>query len=277
LTTYLKITAETSDSLSIQLNGEGSEDIPKDETNLVYRSFSEFYRHIGKLAPLMKLQIDNDIPTNGGLGASGAAIVGGILIANELSLKRLPKAELLGLATDIEGHPDNVSATLFGGLTVNCYDDGHWRSISIPVAPALKIVAAIPSYRVLTSDARKALPPELSLLDAVHNIAHTAFIVSSIQSGSFDVLSFAMSDKIHERYRSQLIPGYNMIREAGIRSGALSVNISGSGSTVVAFTLRNENAIGASMVDAFGDSGIKASYRIFNVDNEGAVLRGGPS
>jgi len=269
---YLHLTAETDDKVAISVSGDGVSEISLDETNLVYRAFCEFHQRIGKAPTGLKLHIDNHIPTNGGLGASGAAIVGGVLIANEFSSEQLPREELLNIAASIEGHPDNVSATLFGGLTISSYDNGKWRYYSIPIGSALKIVTVIPEFRILTSEARKALPQQITLSDAVHNIGHTAYLVSALQSGDFEMLRFAMSDRIHEPFRARLIPGYNEVKQAGLEHGALSVNISGSGSTVVAFTLKNEHEIGEAMTKAFLNCGVKAKYRILTVDNQGAVV-----
>ncbi len=273
LSAYLHLTAEIHEKVEISVGGFGAGEIPRDETNLVYQAACEFYKRIGKALSGLRVQIDNQIPTNGGLGASGAAIAGGVLIANDLSRAHLPKEELFDIAASIEGHPDNVSATLFGGLTVNCLGDGRWRYRSIPISPTLKIVAVMPEFRILTSDARRVLPPKITLSDAIHNIGHTAYLVSSLQAGDFETLRSAMSDRLHEPFRAQLIPGYDEVKRAGLEQGALSVNVSGSGSTVVAFALNNEHEIGEAMVKAFAASGVKADHKLLTVDNVGAVVR----
>jgi homoserine kinase len=273
LSAYLHLTAEIQEKVEISVGGFGAGEIPTDETNLVYQAACEFCKRIGKALSGLRLHIDNQIPTNGGLGASGAAIVAGLLIANELSNTRMPKEEILQLAVGIEGHPDNVSATLFGGLTVNCLDNGRWRCRSMPISPTLKIVAVMPEFRILTSDARRVLPPKITLSDAIHNIGHTAYLVSSLQAGDFEALRSAMSDRLHEPFRAQLIPGYDKVKRAGLEQDALSVNVSGSGSTVVAYTLNNEQEIGEAMVKAFAASGVRSDYRLLTVDNEGAIIR----
>jgi homoserine kinase len=136
----------------------------------------------------------------------------------------------------------------------------------------LKVVAVMPTFQILTKEAREALPQILPFAYAVHNVEKVAYLVSSLQVGDFDAMRYAMSDKLHEQFRARLIPGYDDVKKAGRESGALSVNISGAGSTVVAFTLKNEEQIGKAMVSAFAKHDVKASYQVLTVENEGAVV-----
>ena len=164
---YLTIEVEPSSDFSVEISGEGSNEIPTDESNLTVRALRKI---LGEL-PKSKIRIHNDIPSCGGFGASGAAIIGGLVLGNELlpqmgssEQKKHSTEEIYNDAIDIEGHPDNVSAALFGGLIVNARGkNGIYSHIKIPVDGKLKFVAVLPDSKVETSAARKILPGSVSL------------------------------------------------------------------------------------------------------------------
>lgn len=272
LNRYLFLSAEEKLGLQITVEGNGKDHIATDSTNLVYTAVLVTAQKVGKTLPAIHLHIRNEIPAYGGLGGSGAAIAGGVFLANELLNGKLSKGEMLNIAVEIEGHPDNVSAALFGGLTINCFDAErtvHCRSVKIE--KPLSVITCSPQFQVQTKQARKILPQHVSLKDAVTNIENAASLVAALMSGDFDALRYVTAEKLHEQYRATLIPGFDEVKNAALSSGALSFNISGAGPTVFAFAVKNEKEIAEAMQKAFAKNGQTATTEIMIVENSGAV------
>ncbi len=266
-------TLPQNDKIKITVEGNGKEHIAADETNLVYSSAQFAAQKIGKRLPMFHLHLKNTIPAYGGLGGSGAAIAGGVFLANELLNANFSRDEMLNIAVEIEGHPDNVSAALFGGLTINCYNSHkriHCRSVKIE--KPLFIVACSPHFQVQTKQARKILPQQVALKDAVTNIENAASLVAAMMSGDFEALRYVTVEKLHEQYRATLIPGFNDVKNAALDAGALSFNISGAGPTVFAFAIQHEKEIANAMVKAFETCGQKSSAEIMRVENNGTAV-----
>jgi len=179
---------------------------------------------------------------------------------------------LLTFAFTLEGHPDNVSASLLGGLVVACVENKkvHWVKLSVP--DELKVVLAIPDFQLQTKLAREALPKTVSLVDAIFNLSRGAFLVASIATGDLQHLGMSMDDRLHQPYRKPLIPGIEDVFSAAMNSGALSVALSGAGPTVAAFCTDNDSAIANTMQHAFAEHNIKSETKILNIDYEGAVV-----
>jgi len=277
LNRYLYLTATFGDAKGtspvVTVTGNGKEHIATDSRNLVYRGMSALAQSCDKnpseVFRGLHLRLENGIPACGGLGGSGAAIAGGVFAANELLKAGLSTAELLDIAVELEGHPDNVSAALMGGLTVNCFDDEDLHCRSIKINAPIAVVACSPNFQVLTQQARQILPREISLKDAVVNIENVASLVAALIEGDFEALRYATEDRVHERYRAALIPGYADVRKAALNAGALSFNISGSGPTVFSFATENMESIGRAMEKAFASHGKMATYEIMTVENKG--------
>lgn len=275
---YVSATQGTSQAQSLQISAEGNgkEHIATDETNLVYQGMMALVKRVGPAytgsLQGIHLQIKNEIPAYGGLGGSGAAIAGGIFLANALLKTKLSREEMLDIAVSLEGHPDNVSAALMGGLTVNCFDNGKIHCRSIKITTRLSVVACSPQFQVLTKQARKILPEEISLKDAVTNIENVASLVAAFIAGDVEALRYATNDRLHEPYRAALIPGYYDVKKAAIEAGALSFNISGAGPAVFSFATKDEKKIGEAMVKAFLANGKPSTYEVMTVENDGARI-----
>ncbi len=256
----------------ITVEGNGKGHIATDETNLVFSAMKISAQKIGKELPAFHLHINNEIPAYGGLGGSGAAIAGGVFLANELLKANLSRDEMMNIAVSIEGHPDNVSAALYGGLTINCFDEkqnAYCRSVKIN--QSLSIVACSPHFQVHTKQARKILPQQVSLKDAVTNIENASSLVAALICGDFEALRYATAEKLHEQYRAALIPGFDDVKNAALSAGALSFNISGAGPTLFSFAVNNEIEIGEAMQKAFAKNGRQSSVEIMKVENDGVV------
>ena len=263
---------ETESSVHIEIQGIGKESITDDENNLAYRAAKLIFDKVGKQPKGLKLTLTNGIPVERGLGGSGTAILGGLLTANHICGNPFSKKELLNFAFSLEGHPDNVSASLLGGLVVACVQNEkvHWIKLSVP--DELKVVLVIPDFQLQTKLAREALPKTVSLADAIFNLSRGAFLVASIATGNLQHLGISMDDRLHQPYRKPLIPGIENVFSAAMNSGALSVALSGAGPTVAAFCTDNGSAIANSMQHAFAEHNIKSETKILNIDYEGAVV-----
>jgi len=232
---FLSVTAMPSDDLEISYRGENPESVPLDETNLIYKSISSLYEKRGLLTPALRLKIENPIPPGRGLGSSGAAIIAGLLIGNQLLGEPFSRDEILNIAIDFEGHPENVSASLLGGLTlaVKLDREHHIKRISVP--QSLSGVLLIPELYISTEEARKLLPENIPHSDAVFNLQRTALLSYAFLTEDFSVLRHAVQDKLHQPYRKQLQPAYDAFEKAGYENGALGISVSGSGSAIIAF------------------------------------------
>lgn len=214
--------------------GEGADKIVNSDDNLIAKAFERACVAINCKVPRLAFEIDNHIPLKRGLGSSGAAIIAGLLAANAYFDHALSQQQLLDLACELEGHPENASASLLGGLTVNGVENG--RVICARFAPAANWVAAcfVPDLEIATEEARRVLPPSLTRHAAVSNLQSAAVMVSAFAQQNPELLRFASRDTIHQPYRKKLIPAYDDITSAALRAGAYCAFLSGSGSTMLA-------------------------------------------
>ncbi len=223
--------------------------------------------------PDLRVNIYNGIPSCGGFGASGAAIIGGLLLANELSGTKRSTDDIYNLAVGLEGHPDNVSAALYGGLVVNARGaDGSYSRIRIPVDGKLKFVAVLPDSKVETVTARKLLPESVKLHDAVSNVQHSSLLVAALATGNYEMIRSAVHDELHEKYRRELIPHYEEFADIALKNGALAYAVSGAGSSCIAFCLDDYKQVHKAFEDLI--SGLGLSWRTETLEpvNKGAEV-----
>ncbi|MDK2926469.1 MAG: homoserine kinase [Bacillota bacterium] len=246
---------------SIAVQGEGAEELPRGEDNLVYQALAYAFRRRSLLPPELHLRLVNNIPLARGLGSSAAAIVGGLLAAQELLPVPFSPEELLDLACELEGHPDNVSAALLGGLVISCAGpEGKNHYLKTRLPESLRLVVAIPELKLSTQEARRVLPDLLPRRDAVFNLGRTALLTASLLTNNLSALAFALEDRLHQPYRSPLIPGMEEVFAGAREAGALGVALSGSGPSIIAFAQDHLPEIGAAMVNAFARHGIRARF-----------------
>lgn len=267
---YNYVEMEVSDHCEIS-SADGSE-IPTGKDNLIYFSAEKVFEKANIPFTGMKIIEENHIPFARGLGSSSACIAGGVFGANEILGKPFSKAELLDIAAEIEGHPDNVSPAIMGGFTVNAMEEKNVRFIKSNVPKKLVFIAFVPPFELKTADARAVMPKEVTIKDSVYNLSRCGLLAASFLSGNFENLRCACCDKLHQPYRLGLIPGGEKIIEESYAKGALAAYISGAGSTMAAiFDCGKEEAerIALSVLSAEGFSGWK--YFILNADNSGAA------
>ncbi|MGM0502613.1 MAG: homoserine kinase [Bacillota bacterium] len=261
---------EIESGLKIEIEGQGKGQLPTDEENLVYQAMKELFATVGYQPSGLYIKAINNIPLARGLGSSAAAIVGGLLAANELIDRELSISELVNLATKIEGHPDNVAPALVGGVVVSNYNHNHVAYEKIE-APKLKVVVCIPDYELSTTKSREVLPDKVKFSDAVFNVSHMGMLLTGLLKQDYDVVKEALKDKLHQPYRQKLLPGFETI-QSELGSKAIGVVLSGSGPTVIALTLKDEEEIGQKMVELFAAENIKARYLVTEPTNEGATI-----
>ncbi len=257
--------------LHITIQGEGADRLPTDESNLVYQAAARLFRQVGGAPGGLRIRLINGVPLMSGLGSSSAAIVGGLLAANALLGNPLSPDEVLALAVEIEGHPDNVAPALLGGLTVVASDESGpvYRRLAVP---AMRVVLAVPDLAVPTAQARAALPRQVPLADAVYNIGRAALVVQALTTGDFDLLARVMDDRLHQPYRAHLVPGLAHVFDAARMAGAAGVALSGAGPSVVAFAPGQHAAVARAMQQAFACHGITSRTLIVAVSLAGAEV-----
>lgn len=264
--------------LHIEVIGEGAGRLPEDENNLVYQAMQYAYKAAGRDLPAgLHIRCKNRIPTGSGLGSSAAAVLAGLLGANALMGSTLSVLELLRLGTDLEGHPDNIAAALFGGLVLvanppsGANEPILVRRVKIPPPD---IVVAVPEVRLSTREARQALPGEVPLQDAVYNLGRAIMVVEALRSGDLDLLGRVMRDRLHQPYRFKLIPGAEAAVQAAREAGASAAALSGAGPGVVAFCRGEAEPIGQAMAAAFEAAGVSARSWALRAADRGYQLRG---
>lgn len=193
---------------------------------------------------------EGSIPIGRGLGASAIARAGGVLAANALAGDPFDREHLLFLATELEGHADNVAPALFGGLQVVVRNRQNITRIGVPLPEGLKAVLLVPELSMPTQKSRKLLPQSLSRADAVHNASRAALLVAALGQGRFDLLDEATKDRLHQPARAKLLPGMYSIFDAAKAAGAHCAYLSGGGSTICALCSDNEQEIADAMLEA---------------------------
>lgn len=266
----LELTLTTEPQCFIEVEGEGSSGIPKDDRNIAYQAVMLVLNKVQSNLRGVHLRMKNDIPMARGLGSSAAAIVAGLVAANIATGEQLTKQDILELATSLEGHPDNVAPAIFGGICISAMAGEEVHSLKILPPKKLHLVVAVPEFGLSTKAARQVLPKMLPFKDAVFNVGRASLLVAAISQGEFKLLGHALEDKIHQPYREKLIPGMTEVFDAAVSAGALGAAISGAGSCLVAFAENNLEAIGEAMVAAFLINGINAQCLVLDIDTQGA-------
>lgn len=270
---YNFVTVEVGQPFRITLSGNYVQNIPVDESNLVWQTMVQFWQETGFSVPNVALTEENNIPPARGLGSSSAAIIAGILAANALIPHPWPKEELLQFANRIEGHPDNVTPALYGGVTLAVPTPNGVLPEILTTMPHLRAVVVIPDLLLKTEKARHILPAQVDRSAAVFNIAHASLLVRAFMGEKYELLGEAMADKLHQDRRSVLIPGMTQALKAALAAGAYGSALSGSGPTLLALTGREtEEKVAAAMLEAIRQNNVAACGYILDLDPEGAKL-----
>ncbi|MBQ5771103.1 MAG: homoserine kinase [Clostridia bacterium] len=219
---------------------EGCPEEYRNENNLVYTAFRGLYWRLGKRAPGVKIKIHSDIPPTRGLGSSSAMLTGGVLAANYFLGNPYSREELLQILTEFEGHPDNVSPCLYGGLTATAVHGEKPYMAAFPVDERVKFCAMIPSFELSTSASRMAIPTVINHKDAVFNVSRIALLLKAFETADAQLFSVALHDRLHQPYREHLIDDYKTVRLNALGCGACGLYLSGAGPTIIAVYFDDE-------------------------------------
>jgi homoserine kinase len=259
-------------ALTIAVRGLEATKVNTDDTNLAYQAFRKLYQQIDRIPPVIQLEIKLGVPLARGLGSSATAIVGGLLGANILAGSPLSPAEVMQLAIEMEGHPDNVVPALIGGCQLAATAATGWAIADIPWHSSIAVIVAIPDFELSTAAARSVLPTTYSRADAIFNTAHLGLLIRGLETGNADWLTAALTDRIHQPYRQQLILGYYDIERAVIAAGGYGMVISGAGPTLLALsTADRAPAIAQAMSKAWATRKIEATAQVLEIDVCGAT------
>jgi homoserine kinase len=254
---------------SVDVTGEGVDRIPQPRENLILRAAHRLAENTGKSLEPLHVSCINRIPFGSGLGSSSAATLTGLLGANAWLGSPLSKDEILNLATEIEGHSDNVAPALLGGLTVSTMDGDKVIARKIDSngtgerTSPLHVTVVVPEFHFSTREARAALPKQITLRDAIHNISRAVLVTEAFRKGDLALLGQAMTDTLHQPYRLPLIPGGQAAMDAAKEAGAAAVALSGAGPSLIAFSADQGSKIGDAMKRTFADAGLAA--RVFHL------------
>lgn len=244
--------------------------LPRNASNLIYRAMAFAARRESIELPPVDMIVHNEIPLASGLGSSAAAIVAGIKLGGLLGGRKIDDQTIQNYATEFEGHPDNVTATLLGGFVASCVkNDGSVVTARFDWPKHIRVVVVSPRSQLPTHVARAALPRSISRADAVHNLQRTAVFISALAQQRYDLFWEAMRDRLHQPRRESLVPGLAEALALPQRPGLLGVALSGAGPSIVALVDANEKQIGSKIASCFRAHKIQSTVRVLDVDNEG--------
>lgn len=251
---------------------EGCENAFKNEDNLIYKAMKKCFERIGYKPRGLKIVIKGDIPVSRGLGSSAACVVGGIIGANELAGGLLSKQEILDLAAEMEGHPDNITPAIFGGVTVSVSEGDKVFYNKVKVKDGIKLCALIPEFELATEKARAILPKMVDYKQSIYNIGRAALLVTALCNGDFELLKYACKDKLHEDYRAPFIQDFYLLKEECEMQGGLGVFLSGAGPTMMVILSEEDKSFIGEMQNYLGSLRSKWSLKELTIENTGTIV-----
>jgi homoserine kinase len=248
LDAHLECRFALSDALEIEVSGRDVELIARDSTNLIWKTMAAYG------APSIRLEIHNEIPLGKGLGSSAAAITAGVVMANELMGWNWTRAQVLDETARLEGHPDNVAACTYGGVTASAFCDGRAHAVRLDLPDGIEVAVVAPGFMLPTKTARAALPECYPRGDVIFNLQRTALLVAALAKGSVAEFSAALRDRLHQPYRACLVPGLAEIL-ALRAAGLLGCVLSGAGPSVLVFFEKGAKECCARVAETFAVHG----------------------
>ncbi len=251
------------------------DDIPRDENNIVYKAVEMLYNSIGQEPSELKINIQSQIPITRGLGSSAAVIVGGLMAANKLLGSPADEIALLSIATEVEGHPDNVAPAILGGFVLSSQeDDGSivYRKLNWP--EEWDITVCVPDFELSTNIARSVLPENIPMQDAIFNAKHLAMLVEAVNTKDTKLMKVALQDKLHQPYREKLVPGMKEIIEAfKHEDNVLGCVLSGAGPTMLIISHKYDlDKIKSTVREIWEPQSIKVDIKTLKVEPNGAQI-----
>ena len=252
-----------------------TEHMPMDENSIIYKAVEILYNSIGQTPSELKITVQSQIPIARGLGSSASVIVGGLLAANELLGHPADEVALLSIAAEVEGHPDNVTASIVGGLVLTSLeDDGSvvYRKLDWP--EEWQITVCIPDYELSTEISRSVLPKEVPIQDAVFNAKRLAMFIQAVNTKDADLMKMALQDRLHQPYRMKLVPGLDKIMEnLKHEENVLGCVLSGAGPAIVVISYKNNlDKIKSIIKDTWEEMNVKVNIMTLPVETQGAQI-----
>lgn len=269
------------EKIMVKNHGEGEDQLPDNGDHLTIQSIIEELRHLKNdvvdvIDGGWRLTCHNQVPSASGLGSSSTAILAGVAFAHALHYGRCDLHQILARAAVIEGHADNVTPAVVGGMVVTALKQGMLLVQPIP-CPPLRVVVCVPQFEFLTPDARELLPQNIPRQDAVFNIGRVLLVVEALRTGNDALLRQAMDDHLHEPYRLPRIPGARKVVTAALQVGAIAVCLSGAGPGLLAFAREHHELIGGAMCQAFNQAQLQARYWVQSAFSPGLTIKGIPT
>lgn len=254
---FNRLTLAPAERLAIENVGPEAGGLPTDGSHLAHRAAARLCERVGRELPAWSLKMDVAIPQARGLGSSSAAIVAGLLAANAFWGSPLDTEGLLQLASEMEGHPDNVAPALFGGVTAAFEAGGAFRCLRLAATPPCPLVFAVPDFELSTEQSRKALPAQVPMADAVANVASVTALTTVMLGGPLEWLPHGLTDRLHQPYRLGLIRGAGAVVDSAREAGAWGTVVSGAGPTLLAFCRAGREAeVALAMQAAWRQAGV---------------------
>ena len=256
---------------------EGFEEEFQNEDNIIFMAIKKvFDKYDFKFNGIRIKIIKQDIPISRGLGSSSSCIVAGLIGAFALMGREINRDEILSLAVEIEGHPDNVCPAIFGGLVSTIMLDNKKPLYNcVEVKDGIKFIALIPRFKLSTEKARAILPKEVLFRDCIYNIGRAALLISCFSNGNYALLKEATKDRIHERFRSKLIDNFDKVYNKSLELGAFSCFLSGAGPTLIAIVDNKDISFVSNFTNFMKEQNINWDIKELKIDKHGAkILKG---
>lgn len=251
----------------------GVKDEYNNSNNLIYTSMLTTFEKIGYSPKGIRIDVKSEIPISSGLGSSAACIVGGVIGANYLAGQPLSKDQVFSIATEIEGHPDNIAPAIFGGLIVSIMEEGKVYYNQIDIHEGIKFVVFLPDFTISTKLARSVLPSQIPYKDGVYNVGRVALLLSALSNGSFELLKYGLKDKLHQPYRSKLIKGFEEISGKCEELGAFGVYLSGAGPALMSIVDKKDGEFIDEMKSYLKSLGYNWDIKEMDLNLTGAILK----
>ncbi|MCL8206575.1 MAG: homoserine kinase [Actinomycetia bacterium] len=261
---------------AVTVEGVDADRVPvRPDANPVLLAAEAVFRYKGRPAPALTVHITSRIPIGRGLGSSATAVLAGALAADHLTGGGLGPDEILNLTAGIEGHADNLSAALLGGMALVYHGTAGYHAVALPHPDGLVAVVAIPEQPLATKAARARLPEAVPLADATFNVARASLLVAGLMLNRLEWLREGCRDRLHQPYRAALVPGFEAAVGAALDAGAVAASLSGSGSSVLALARRAEaESVRAAVETAWRRLEIPARVVVLDISGAGARVEG---
>lgn len=265
----LSLTLDTG-SIEVLSTGAGADALPTDESNLIAQVLLEQLPELQRRG--FRVQTHSGIPLTRGFGSSATAIVGALALAQLAQGQEIDRQAILQAATAREGHPDNVSASIFGGLTVNASLPDAVRTHVVKVPSSIQIVGIIPHQKISTAAARDALPTRYERADIVYNLQRLSWLIAGLYEDDHEMIGAGLNDRLHQDYRCALLPPMREAIDAmQAHADCIGAFVSGAGPAMVAFTHNDPQGVGEVGAALFRAHGIEVTVRLMKPDNQGIV------